>query len=1533
MFCMKCGTKLPDDALFCYKCGYKITVPVDENVSKAEANTEVLGSDNKPAKDCPVCHGNGYIKKEFDTVLGKMIKNVPCPKCIDTDGTKISDDANIMALLKIQNDNVSNVNKDDKSAAFDKYFGNQNQDQNNVNELPNELDILIELELTSGELISGASKEIIFDCNDKCDHCQGSGKEPDKTCSRCNGEGQIRVAKRTRLKTTYSTETCPKCQGKGIITSTSTPCQKCHGKGTLKIQKSLTIIVPAGMKDGSRLHLKEQGNIDLMGTQRGDVYVQLKLKESLSQESNTLQNVPVVNDEDIIKSGANYFVDRKNDDLFCDIVINKATTRAYPAVIVDTEYGEVSVEIPKDITNSAKFVINGKGAPHQYGSGHGNMFVTMKVVDDDQPLDFDDKEQAYADIDVHRRIDDLLCDIVINKAMIKSYSGVAVETEFGKVPVDIPKNIKDTAKFVIRGKGAPGKFGMQGDLIVTMKVLDNETMEKYLADLRKTGGPLYRTGSAMDDKARRYKIGNKEVCLSEGFTVYSKLVKILNTESRRAVKEFSSSYSDWGDAATVSDRALGKLHTLLEKGFMACKDVALQNGVYDYNPSKIGGWTWAKITDNFSSVLASMHRQLNSINQAQSEAELEREIRKESRTRFFGVGFGLEGFVKASLAAGALNMGTGLIHSAFNLAGNTFTAISANSERSDLYNSSLFGLQAAVNESFEYLLNEVGRIIVRDVRVDKEKEMAIVKNIKDGSFGEGANLKAAFADAFQAFPFDKELYIAYMRMFPEDEKRIMSMADYLGLELEDSFYELFNFNGFTFHSLSSAEYVKSIEMPFLQHIDLMAKKYDKEEGGFRLSRKLFKERFLKEFNSLELVDGLMVRYMTKINVPEQYEEVVEYRNRKYNFFKEVREKIQYTCTETPLQFKVKIGYSSYLIAFYLKLYQIINKVSAYRDFEFEQFYAGTDITPEIEQKIRNKIWTYKDAADIYLCYMHNSHDKYLAVTSEGLVNQKFALGYKKDMDVYAEPGRFGTCNLMVDNEDWDNCYLSKDNTSYLANMICGILPFCTAVLELIDLKREGIEKGRLNYLHNIGVMYNNGDPRVALARDYPRAKFWYQKAADLGDIDSQNWLAKMYQKWADVEPVSEAVAMEDFNFPVSNNAQSMVLDSSNTTVANNTPVESYIEDYTPKFQLLRDSLGQDFWKEWGHLVAVLDYIKSDMAEEALKSYANSWTFQISQLRAIYRTSVLSSKEGFFMTEGYLLCSKKPNVLLALNEIEYLRMDYVRTNGLEIYIEPSNTCIAEASRLEGELKFLEKMNEIVFGFNRDTAVFPNSVTPAMINQAFADIRNTLSEEDISALKSDSLYIMDLIPEKKAKNVANSYAQSLGIKADDIKLLLDSTLFGNAKDGMIITNQFIIDSSLKRPVSFNQIQYLRIVTIKEGDYGDYRVFAEPMHQCVVCFKRTATKKVFDRINEALTQTKALETTTTQQYVCPSCGQLINYGDAFCDSCGTQLTWGDGSGTSTTTQETTSAQQYECPVCKHLINYGDAFCDNCGTQISWG
>ena len=910
-----------------------------------------------------------------------------------------------------------------------------------------------------------------------------------------------------------------------------------------------------------------------------------------------------------------------------------------------------------------------------------------------------------------------------------------------------------------------------------------------------------------DQNKNSYRIGNKIIRFNEEYAIYTQIVKVLNQQSKKAINKFSHYYEEWDDASTASDKAYGTFYSLLEEGFLSCKDIALQNGVYDYSPSKIDKYTWTAIRKPFVSAYSNMSSQLNSINSEQKNEELAREIRKENRFRVVGGGFGVTGAVKGMAMAGAINLGTGIAHSAFNVVGDIFSSLSASSARSDLYNRALGQLIQGIRESFELLLPEIAKIITGKVHVDKKKELTIFKHIKDGSFGKDVDLRDPFAEAFYAFPFDEELYVDYIHRFPKEEKKIMAMGKDLGIDIEEIFSSLLHYNGFVFHSILAAEFVRASEEPFFNAINELGKfspQYNGEKVYKRLSRILNTRDGLKEMNSLEVVRGLKARYAVALDLPAGYEEVQEYRAHKEQFFSDMESAIAKTCQETPLKLNVNIGSSGIFIAFILRLCKIVNDSHIANRFNSwdGHLYIGADITPEVEKEIRDTIWCKKDASDIYL-YYHNGkkgrfeYETYLALTSDGIVQQDNSIRYH-NLEVRFDKGKL-IDDLVVNNETW-SISLSGENLLWIVNVIENLQPFSEAVEHVIECKKGGIIKQDLAWLHDIGVLYIKGDPRIGLEKDYAKAKYWFQKAASLGEEDSKRILSKYLEE---IEPADEQRSMADFAFPA--NYDGVKANDSSITKTNET----------------------------------------------------------------------------------------------------------------------------------------KINETK---TSNEQVFYNDLTPATVNQGFAALRNSLTQEDLENLDSvgERLYILDAIPEKKAKNVANSYAKKWGVKCEDIKLLFDSTFFGNAKDGMIMTNQIILKSESEQFIPITQVKYLQLVMI---DDKKYQIYVEPMHSLVIDsignIESTIMLDVVDKINryifgypEKSTTTigsgSGNETSTTSQYVCPTCGQLINYKDAFCDNCGTQLSW--GSDTSESTQTTSDVQQYECPVCKHLINYKDAFCDNCGTQISW-
>ncbi len=103
----------------------------------------------------------------------------------------------------------------------------------------------------------------------------GHGAKPGTqpvTCTMCSGSGRVRAAQGF-----FSIErTCPQCQGRGTIIAD--PCPKCSGQGRVTEERSLSVNIPAGIEDGTRIRLAGEGEAGLRGGPPGDLYIFLSVK-------------------------------------------------------------------------------------------------------------------------------------------------------------------------------------------------------------------------------------------------------------------------------------------------------------------------------------------------------------------------------------------------------------------------------------------------------------------------------------------------------------------------------------------------------------------------------------------------------------------------------------------------------------------------------------------------------------------------------------------------------------------------------------------------------------------------------------------------------------------------------------------------------------------------------------------------------------------------------------------------------------------------------------------------------------------------------------------------------------------------------------------------------------------------------------------------------------------------------------------------------------------------------------------------------
>lgn len=136
-------------------------------------------------------------------------------------------------------------------------------------------DLRYNLEISLEESFAGRTVEIDVPTLVGCTTCDGSGAKPGTgthTCRQCNGHGKVRAAQGF-----FTIErTCPVCQGRGQMMDQ--PCSDCGGQGRHQENRKLSVDIPKGIEDGTRIRLANEGEAGLRGGPPGDLYIFISIR-------------------------------------------------------------------------------------------------------------------------------------------------------------------------------------------------------------------------------------------------------------------------------------------------------------------------------------------------------------------------------------------------------------------------------------------------------------------------------------------------------------------------------------------------------------------------------------------------------------------------------------------------------------------------------------------------------------------------------------------------------------------------------------------------------------------------------------------------------------------------------------------------------------------------------------------------------------------------------------------------------------------------------------------------------------------------------------------------------------------------------------------------------------------------------------------------------------------------------------------------------------------------------------------------------
>ena len=212
-------------------------------------------------------------------------------------------------------------------------------------------DLHYDLTLDFEEAVFGKETQVTIQRHEPCDDCKGTGVAGGRgptTCQQCQGRGQVRYQQGF-----FSiARTCPVCNGSGTVITD--PCQGCRGEGRTVKERNVSVKVPAGVEDGTRIRYQGEGDVGRNGGIAGDLYVELTVRP-------------------------HKFFERVGNDLHCTVPVSFPQATLGDELTLPTLDGEVRLKVPEGTQSGKEFRIRNKGVPHLNEHGRGDLIIQIVV--------------------------------------------------------------------------------------------------------------------------------------------------------------------------------------------------------------------------------------------------------------------------------------------------------------------------------------------------------------------------------------------------------------------------------------------------------------------------------------------------------------------------------------------------------------------------------------------------------------------------------------------------------------------------------------------------------------------------------------------------------------------------------------------------------------------------------------------------------------------------------------------------------------------------------------------------------------------------------------------------------------------------------------------------------------------------------------------------------------------------------------------------------------------------------------------------
>ena len=218
-------------------------------------------------------------------------------------------------------------------------------------------DIGVRVDVDFEEAAFGCKKDVSFARIEECSDCGGSGAakgSKPETCQTCHGSGTVTVQQQTMLGYMQTQRSCQSCRGTGKIVKD--PCKNCNGKGYIKVKKTLTVTIPAGIDSMQRIVLRGQGSAGRNGGANGDLIIEVHVKP-------------------------HKIFERNGRDIYCEVPITFVQAALGAEIDVPVLGGKTEkLSIPEGTQTGDTFELRGKGIVDiNNNKRRGNLTVRVMI--------------------------------------------------------------------------------------------------------------------------------------------------------------------------------------------------------------------------------------------------------------------------------------------------------------------------------------------------------------------------------------------------------------------------------------------------------------------------------------------------------------------------------------------------------------------------------------------------------------------------------------------------------------------------------------------------------------------------------------------------------------------------------------------------------------------------------------------------------------------------------------------------------------------------------------------------------------------------------------------------------------------------------------------------------------------------------------------------------------------------------------------------------------------------------------------------